>query len=332
MVIDIHGHITAPPEAYAFKASLIASRGQPMYAPPKISDDKVREYADPHVEVLRKSGTDIQLLSSRPFQAMHSMQPFSIVKQWTRFVNDLIAATCRLYPGFFYGVAGLPQSPNGDLAPSIEELERCVKELGFVGCLINPDPSEGGQPEPHGMGTEYWYPLYKKMVELDVPAMVHTAGCLSDREPYSLHFISEESIAIYSLLESNVFKEFPKLKIVVPHAGGAMPYQMARFDATRLRHTGKEPYRDSMRRLWYDTCNYSGPALSLLFEMVGADRCLFGTEAPGTGSAIDPKTGRMMDDLKPVIEGLRGLSEADRKLIFEDNARQLYDLKPKSSK
>lgn len=326
MIIDIHGHISAPPELYAFKASLIASRGQPMYGAPSMSDERLQEFAGPHVDLLRQFGTDLQLLSPRPFQAMHSMRPTSIVRRWTEVVNDVIAQHCRLYPGFFRGVAGLPQTPNGDLGPAIAELERCVRDLGFVGCLINPDPSEGAEPEPMGLGTEYWYPLYEKLVELDVPAMIHTAGSASPREPYSLHFISEESIAIYSLLDSRVFLDFPDLKIVVPHAGGAMPYQMARFDATRLRHKNGERYRDSMRRLWYDTCNYSGAALALLFEMVGPDRCLFGTEAPGTGSAIDPATGHMMDDLKPVIESVAALTEGDRASIFERNASALYRL------
>jgi 4-oxalmesaconate hydratase len=59
---------------------------------------------------------------------------------------------------------------------------------------------------------------------------------------------------------------------------------------------------------------------------VGADRCLFGTERPGTGSALDKKTGRSLDDVKPLIEAIDWLTPADREQIFEGNAKRLYKL------
>jgi predicted TIM-barrel fold metal-dependent hydrolase len=59
---------------------------------------------------------------------------------------------------------------------------------------------------------------------------------------------------------------------------------------------------------------------------MGTDRCLFGTEKPGTGSSVDPATGRWLDDLKPVIESLPELTAEDKARIFEENARRLYRL------
>jgi len=76
-------------------------------------------------------------------------------------------------------------------------------------------PGEASGIETPALGDRYWYPLYEKLVELDIPGHVHSAGCRSDRLPYSLHFINEESIAVVSLLNSNVFKDFPTLKILV---------------------------------------------------------------------------------------------------------------------
>jgi OH-DDVA meta-cleavage compound hydrolase len=82
-----------------------------------------------------------------------------------------------------------------------------------------------------------------------------------------------------------------------------------------------------MRKLYYDTVLYTEDALRLLIKTVGVDRCLFGTECPGVGSSVDPATGRSMDNVKPMIENIESLSAADRKKIFEDNARAVFKLK-----
>jgi 4-oxalmesaconate hydratase len=178
------------------------------------------------------------------------------------------------------------------------------------------------------MGDEYWYPLYQRMVELDVPALVHSASCKNERLTYSTHFINEETIAINSIANSRVFEDFPSLKLIISHGGGAVPYQVARWRAGRFnamaRGANVERYDDSIRRLYYDTGVYNKESLELLFKIVGPDRCLFGTENPGTGTAIDPDTGKYLDDLKPVIESIDFLTQEDRDRIFEKNAREVF--------
>jgi predicted TIM-barrel fold metal-dependent hydrolase len=123
-----------------------------------------------------------------------------------------------------------------------------------------------------------------------------------------------------------VFSDFPTLKLVISHGGGAIPYQVGRFRAAGGRRGAKERFEDGLRRLYFDTCLYSREALELLFKVVGPDRCMFGTEAPGTGTFRDPETGRYMDDLKPIIESISWLTPEDRKKIFEDTARKIYKL------
>jgi 4-oxalmesaconate hydratase len=139
-----------------------------------------------------------------------------------------------------------------------------------------------------------------------------------------LKFIVEESIAVVSLLDSRVFEDFPTLKIVVGHGGGAIPYQMGRFRAWNRRRQEARSYDEKLRQLYFDTCNYSKESLDFLFRVVGVDNCLFGTESPGTGSVRDPDTGRDFDDLKPVIEAIEWLTPADRQKIFEGNVRKVY--------
>jgi 4-oxalmesaconate hydratase len=327
MIIDSHGHIVAPSEVYHYQAVLLASRAYPVSAPPKISDDLLESSLQGHMKLMDEVGTDMQIISPRPFHMMHSIKPDYVVQKWTSFYNDMIHRQVKLRPDRLLGMCGLPQSPGIDIKECLPELERCVKELGFVGALLNPDPMEGNHPAAPGLGDEYWYPLYEKMVELDVPALVHPASCCSPRQSYTLHFLNEESIAIMSLLESKVFEDFPDLKIIISHSGGAIPYHMGRFRAWRYRTEGAEDFDVSIKRLFFDTCNYSQESLELLFKVIGSDNVVFGTEKPGTGSARDPKTGRMMDDLKPVIENIDFLSEADRKKIFENNAKKLFNLK-----
>src|SRR5262249_19100564 len=191
-------------------------------------------------------------------QLMHSEKPESIVRWWVEANNDLIGRQCRGYPDVFRGVCGLPQSAGGDIRPCVEELERCVAELGFVGCLINPDPTEGTGLMPT-MDDEYWFPLYEKMVALDVPGLVHSTACKHFRESYSAHFISEESIAVLNLCkpESRVFRVFPTLRLIISHGGGSVPYQIGRWRAHRFRERESDPslatLAESMRRLHYHT-------------------------------------------------------------------------------
>ncbi|HEX9851480.1 MAG TPA: amidohydrolase family protein, partial [Woeseiaceae bacterium] len=270
-------------------------------------------------------GTNLQLLSPRPFQMMHSAKPGRVVHWFTEETNNIIARSVRLMPDRFVGIAGLPQVAGDPIESVLPELTRCITQLGFRGCLLNPDPYENGSTEAPALGDRYWYPLYEKLCELDVPAHIHATGSQSERTPYTLHFINEESIAVFGLVNSNVFKDFPSLKVLISHGGGAIPYQIGRFQSGALRK-GMD-FLEGMRHLYYDTVLYSEEALRLLIKTVGADRCLFGAECPGVGSALNPKTGRTMDDIKPLIEGFEWLSTAEKKAIFEDNARKVFGLR-----
>jgi 4-oxalmesaconate hydratase len=326
MIIDSHGHIVMPDELYRHFVELVSARANPIlrenYQGP--SDDLVRKATLNLLTVMDRNGTDLQFISPRPYMMAHSISPARVGYEWCRAVNNVIHRQVKMYPQRLRGVAGLPQYRDSSPANCVEELERCVKELGFVGCLLNPDPTEGDGAPPPGLGDPFWYPLYEKMVELDVPALIHSASSCCPRESYTLKFIVEESIAVVSLLESKVFEDFPTLKIVVGHGGGAIPYQMGRFRAWNRRRQEPRSYDEKLRQLYFDTCNYSKESLDFLFRVVGVDNCLFGTESPGTGSVRDPDTGRDFDDLKPVIEAIEWLTPEDRHKIFEGNVRKVY--------
>jgi OH-DDVA meta-cleavage compound hydrolase len=331
MVIDSHGHVTAPDSLYVYKAGILSHRGGHGRGSVGATDqDIINALNSPvhggssHLVQLKEAGTDMQIISPRPYQMMHSESP-KLVQWFIEETNNIIARQVKLFPNTFRAVAGLPQSPGVSPKALLPYLEKLVKEEGFVGCLLNPDPGECSGHETPPLGDRFWYPLYEKLVELDIPGHIHSAGCRSERLTYSLHFINEENIAVVSLLTSNVFKDFPTLKILVSHGGGAIPYQWARFEAGALRR-GTERFSDRMRCLYYDTVLYNKESLEHLFKTVGTDRCLFGTERPGVGTVKDPRTGKWLDETRHIIEGLDMLTSADKKMIFEDNAKKLFKL------
>lgn len=333
MIIDCHAHLSAPKAYWAYKAQLVSHRGSHGRGRLQLSDADIlaawnaKEMAPTgHLDHMKACGIDMQCISPRPFQMMHSERPAKIVHYWTEETNNVIHRSCRLMPDKFFGIAGLPQTAGDPIEASLPELERCVKELGFKGCLLNPDPFENGDAKAPPLGDRYWYPLYEKLVELDVPAHLHaTSSRDPEREPYTLHFINEETTAVYGLVNSSVLEDFPELKVLVSHGGGAMPYQLGRFDSSSMRGT-RGRFRDRMRRLYYDTVLYGKDALELLIKTVGVDHVLYGAECPGVGSTIDPDTGRTFDDIVPHIRGIDWLSDAEKSQILEHNARRLFKL------
>lgn len=336
MIIDAHGHVSAPPALSAYQGGLIASRGAHGKGGVHASVESVREAhlrALPnwnnisHIGHIDTAGIDRQLLSPRPFTLMHSEEPSSIVRWFCEETNDIIKLACDAFPERFKGVCGLPQAKDTTPGDWVGELRRCVTELGMVGGMINPDPMEGQYPPLPAMGQRWWYPIYEAACELDVPLLVHPASCRPPaREGYSLHFITEETINLVDVLNSSVFEDFPDLKLVFSHGGGAIPYQVGRLNAGGGGHPSGLRFSERLRRVYFDTCLYTKEALELLFKTVGPDRCLFGTERPGTGTQINPDTGKYYDDIAEVISSIEWLSKEDQAGIFEDNATKLYKL------
>jgi OH-DDVA meta-cleavage compound hydrolase len=331
VIIDCHGHLSPPTELWAYKAHILSHRGEHGRRMAPITDEEIVHFANKkemapcgHLDMLDRVGTNLQLLSPRPFQMMHSAKPGRLVHWFTEETNNLIARTCQLLPERFIGIAGLPQVSGEPIEATLPELRRCVERLGFRGCLLNPDPFENGGVEAPALGERYWYPLYETLCELDVPAHIHATGSQSERTPYTLHFINEETIAVFGLVHSDVFRDFPRLKVLVSHGGGAIPYQIGRFQSGGVRR-GMD-FLEAARHLYYDTVLYSAEALRLLIKTMGPDRCLFGAECPGVGSTVNPATGRTFDDIKPMIDSFDWLTAAQKHGIFADNARALFGL------
>jgi 4-oxalmesaconate hydratase len=327
MIIDCHGHYTtAPPAHTAWRESQLTAFEQHTPPPryPAISDDEIRDSIEHNqLRLLRERGADMTIFSPRASVMAHHLGDQAVSQTWTEVSNDLIKRVVDLYPTTFIGVCQLPQSPGRSIEASVVELERCVTELGFVGCNLNPDPSGGHWTAPP-LTDRYWYPLYEEMVELDVPAMVHVSG--SDNPNFhatGAHYLNADTTAFMQFLQGDLFADFPGLRFIIPHGGGAVPYHWGRYRG--LADMMKKPplTEHIMRNVFFDTCVYHQPGINLLFDVIDINNILFGSEMVGAVRGIDPTTGQYFDDTKRYIDDLH-LTQADRVKVFERNARRVY--------
>jgi 4-oxalmesaconate hydratase len=328
MIIDCHGHYTTCPKPHdAFRDEQVAhfkdaSKPKPIY--PSISDDEIRETIQANqLKLIKERGADMTVFSPRASTMAHHIGDEAVSQEWTHACNDLIARVCQLFPETFVGVCQLPQSPGVPIAHSIKELERCVNELGFVGCNLNPDPS-GGHWTSAPLTDKSWYPFFEKMVELDVPAMIHVSGsCNHNFHATGAHYINADTTAFMQFIEGDLFKDFPSLRFIIPHGGGAVPYHWGRYRGLSDMLKKPEPREHVMKNVFFDTCVYHQPGIDLLFRVIDIDNILFGSEMVGAVRGIDRETGHYFDDTKRYVDNLT-ISDADKLKVFEKNARRVY--------
>jgi len=327
VIIDAHAHFTtAPAKLQSFRARQIVNQARPTPAGLNISDEELEQSMRSQFKRMADTGIDRLLFSPQASAMGHHFGSELISRYWSEACNDLIARVAKLWPDKVSPVCQLPQSPGVDPKSWVEELERCVKEQGFIACNINPDLCSGREPWTPSLGDEWWYPLWEKMVELDIPGTIHASASLNPAfHTTSSYYIGQHHNGAVELLSSRVFQDFPKLKIVIPHGGGAVPYQWNRHRGMHAKE-GLEPFEEAARRVYWDMAIYDAEGMELLIKRVGSDRVLFATEMFGAVNATDPQTGRNFEEVVPIFESVPGLSDEDRYNITEGNARRLYNL------
>jgi 4-oxalmesaconate hydratase len=328
MIIDCHGHYTTVPAAVGAwrEQQTAAVMADPAYVGAKgaieVSDDELRQSVEgAQLKLQRDRGTDLTLFSPRASWMGHHLGNEHTSRFWSEHQNDLVRRVCDLYPANFAPVCQLPQSPGAPIDGSVRELRRCVEELGFVGCNVNPDPSGGWWTGPP-LWDRYWWPLWEAMCELDVAGMIHvSASCNDNFHSTGSHYLGADTTAFMQALSSGFLRDFAGLRLVIPHGGGAVPYHWGRFRG--LAADNGWDFDHLLEHLWFDTCVYHQPGVDLLVAVVPIDNILFASEMVGAVRGIDPESGHHFDDTKRYVDGAT-LSDDDRRKVFEANARRVY--------
>ena len=327
MIIDMHGHWTSS-GLRDYLAGAVSLRNVSDSVKPLGGVDETNEQ---NLKCMEDRGIDLQVLSIRPVSMLHVENRYISIP-WSRVHNNVMAEAISRHPDRFRGLATLPQ--GAEMEAWLDELERGVKELGMVGAIVNPNPKGTDAMEP--LDDPFWEPLWEKAIELDAPLFLHGAYLvgpryLRNRTAYLVGQTIEESISGPTLVYGGVLEKYPSLKLILCHGGGATPYQMGRHltppgrgEAGMFGAAYNGSFLDGYRKLYFDGTLYTQEALELLIKVVGADRVLFGTETPGRGTF--QWEGRMLDDLRPAVENIDWLDDGQKKAIFEDNAKKVFNL------
>ncbi len=323
-VLDVHSHIhdipmtdptQSPRLSYQFWHDIWNIPGlgasKPLSSPiadgkhsdrPGNTDEDFKAVADALAKYLEVRSIDAQIISPHPLQFHGWMENEIQFKSWIAYQNDLAFKIAQARPEVFLASCQLPQRADAkDTEHCIEELERCVNELGCVAAYVSPDST--GRGDLPTMNMPYWYPLYEKCQELNVPIIVHGTDVLDPRyrtmnvvRYFELGFMLPQTIATVTLRHNpQLFERFPGLKIIVCHCGGFVD-----------RMGEGAPYRaignDVDRNLFYDSAAYDLDFLALGIKQRGPAQIVFGTEAPGSGREIRPGTELSADDFVPLFE------------------------------
>jgi aminocarboxymuconate-semialdehyde decarboxylase len=238
---------------------------------------------------------------------------------FARLANESLAEVARGSNGRIEGVASLPMQ---DPAAAAEELRYAVEELGLRGAQI------GTSVEGKQLDGEEFTPLWEAADALRTVLMLHPyyVGLLPGLEDYyltnSFGNPQDTALAATRLIHSGLFDRFSRVRVVLVHAGGFLPYQMGRFDhAWRVRPEPKQrlqrPPSDYLEHYWFDTITHNDHALAWLVDFVGDDRVMLGTDLPYDMGDVDP-VGRVRRSLA---------SEEARGRVSGANASRLFNLK-----
>jgi predicted TIM-barrel fold metal-dependent hydrolase len=239
------------------------------------------------------------------------------------FINDSMAEIMAKYPKRFLALAHVPPFEEG----ALEELERAIKVLGLKGvCLTT---NFNGKY----LGDDYYRPLYKKIVELDVPIFVHAAPLMVGHEFLSHDKVThnmtrgfgraiDHCLAVIRLVGSGILKDFPTLKFINGHIGGVWAFLSTRIlDTFRPWWNVDEGPPTGLNQLYFDTAphGWQQPQIICAISILGIDQILYGSDFP----SVIPTT---MEDNIRLINGL-DIPDQDREKIFYGNAIKLFKIK-----
>lgn len=278
------------------------------------------DFWDPEtrIKAMDKFGIDIQVLdlAMAPF-VIPPLEPLILNK----IANDgIVEEFIEKYPERFVGVATLTSLTD----EALDELDRAIRDLGLKGVQIFTNIN--GKP----LDSPEFLPLYEKMAKYDLPILIHPTswGMPEDLNPWprkygiSLHWPYYSSNAMGMLVYGGIFKKYPKLKVVIHHLGGMIPFYGVRiWGWTRRRQ--EDPMED-FKKFYADTAtNGSVAAMKCGYDFFGPEHVVFATDYPY--NVIGPPTYIGLQETVKSVKDL-DIPEEHKQMIFENNARKLLKM------
>jgi len=316
-------------EHFAIDDTLLDSRGffpDDVWAEVK---DRVMDLHGRRIDLMDEFGIEMMLLSLNA-PAVQAIVDVKKADEIARKANDYLAEAVTKRPNRFQGLAALPMQ-DPDLAA--RELQRCVKELGFRGALVNGFSQVGDENTALYYDLKQYWPFWAEMETLDVPFYLHPRNPLPrnsgvyEGHPWlmgpSWAFGQETAVHALRLMGSGLFDAHPRLNIILGHMGEGLPFSMWRVDncnawiPNRHSYPAKRKIGDYFQENFYITTsgNFRTQALINTMLEVGSDRIMFSTDWPFENI-----------DHAAIWFDAATISEEDRQKIGRGNARRLFKL------
>jgi aminocarboxymuconate-semialdehyde decarboxylase len=269
-----------------------------------------------HMDTLGRGVIDV-VNSIGPFSIHYSELPVDEGREAALVYNEHNAEAQRKHAGRFWGTAAVPLV---DTATAIDVMDHAILKLGLVG--VNVPCSIGDDPR---IDAERLEPFYDRVEELGVPILLHPTDAMffeNFNEGYggalhlSLGRVVEVSVAAARLIFSGIMERHPKLKVVMSHTGGALPYQAGRLDKNGKQAKLAEPPSVYLKRMYTDTVSPHSLGMKFAIDFFGADHVMYGTDYP---CWMPADALRLLDEI--------GIPQDDQLKIFSSNARELFNLR-----
>lgn len=321
-VIDFHTHIHVP-KVHELLRKVKPTKNDGTYfgAGDRASGDtgplEGGTKVSTRLRAMDKARIDMHVVSvngSSPFYWSDVATGGSIARAANEGAAEYVAAN----PDRFVGLGMVPlQSP----ARAVKELEYAMTTLGLKG--VNALSNVRGQD----IGEKKFWPFWKKAEELGAAILIHPIGFTHPQRMMKFRLYNtvgqplEETLCMLSMIHEGVMEKFPKLKIVMAHGGGYLPYYAGRSDSTYALHpdmrgNAKKIPSEYIKKFYFDTCVFDRPMTEFLVNKVGANQVVLGTDYPF----------RRWDGVG-LIKGSRQLSQAAKEKILWRNTARLLGLR-----
>jgi 4-oxalmesaconate hydratase len=326
VIIDTHQHfvrLAKHPSIEGYREAQLA--GKDPGAPPELADSEITGTLKTVLGLMESRKIDMAFASPRA-KAMATHD--GTVEQnaiWADLNNSLVLRACKLNPARFAPVGMLGQHPSSPSDRIAKQMERWVGE-GFVAFNFDPDGT-GGRWSNQPFTGKHNYSVFETAQALDVPLVVHGSESINPNFPHTAvqYLVADITGFVQLMMAKALFKDFPRLRFLIPHGGGALPCQIGRWRAIAKFAGWASPDEIlGSGNVFVDTCVYNHLNMKMLFEAVPLDNILFGSECDGAfPGVINPETGDNADNTRRYVDD-SPLTSKEKDRLFSGNAAKVY--------